>query len=35
MLNNRIAAESFRRAFYLKLGFRVRDEFANLVKALR
>ena len=35
MLNNRIAAESFRRAFYLKLGFRVRDDFANLVKALR
>ena len=34
MLNNRIAAESFRRAFYLKLGFRVRDDFANLVKAL-
>jgi GNAT superfamily N-acetyltransferase len=35
MLNNRIAAESFRRAFYLKLGFRVRDDFANLVKTLR
>jgi GNAT superfamily N-acetyltransferase len=34
MLNNRIAAESFRRSFYLKLGFRVRDDFANLVKAL-
>jgi GNAT superfamily N-acetyltransferase len=34
MLNNRVAAESFRRAFYPKLGFRVRDEFANLVKVL-
>jgi len=35
MLNNRVAAESFKRAFYAKLGFRVRDEFANLVKPLR
>jgi len=35
MLNNRIATESFRRSFYPKLGFRNRDEFANLVKALR
>jgi ribosomal protein S18 acetylase RimI-like enzyme len=35
MLNNRVAAESFQRAFYPKLGFRVRDEFANLVKVLR
>jgi GNAT superfamily N-acetyltransferase len=35
MLNNRIAAESFRRSFYPKLGFRVRDDFANLVKPLR
>lgn len=35
MLNNRVAAESFQRAFYPKLGFRVRNEFANLVKVLR
>ena len=35
MLNNRTAAESFKRAFYTKLGYRVRDEFANLVKLLR
>ena len=35
MLNNRVAAESFQRRFYPKLGFRVRDEFANLVKVLR
>jgi ribosomal protein S18 acetylase RimI-like enzyme len=35
MLNNRVAAESFQRAFYPKLGFRVREEFANLVKVLR
>lgn len=35
MLNNRVAAESFQRAFYPKLGFRVRNEFANLVKSLR
>jgi len=35
MLNNRVAAESFKREFYAKLGFRVREEFANLVKPLR
>jgi len=35
MLNNRVTAESFQRAFYPKLGFRVRNEFANLVKVLR
>ena len=35
MLNNRVAAESYKRAFYPKLGFRIRDEFANLVKSLR
>jgi GNAT superfamily N-acetyltransferase len=35
MLNNRLAAESFKRGFYAKLGFRVREEFANLVKHLR
>jgi len=34
MLNNRVAAESFKRAFYSKLGFRARDDFANLVKPL-
>jgi ribosomal protein S18 acetylase RimI-like enzyme len=35
MLNNRIGSESFQRGFYPKLGFRVRDEFASLVKVLR
>jgi len=35
MLNNRIAAASFERRFYPRLGFRHRDEFANFVKALR
>jgi GNAT superfamily N-acetyltransferase len=34
MLNNRITAQSFIRAFYPKHGFRQRDGFANLVKAL-
>jgi GNAT superfamily N-acetyltransferase len=34
MLNNRVAAESFKRAFYSKLGFRARDDFANLVRPL-
>ena len=35
MLNNRIAAESFQREFYPKLGFVHREDFANLVKMLR
>ena len=35
MLNNRMSAESFRRSFYPKMGFRVRDDFANFVKTLR
>jgi len=35
MLNNRIAAKSFQRGFYPKIGYRHRDEFANFVKALR
>ena len=35
MLNNRVAAESFKRGFYAKLGFRAREEFSNLVKLLR
>jgi len=30
-----VAAESFQRAFYPKLGFRQREEFANMVKPLR
>jgi GNAT superfamily N-acetyltransferase len=34
MLNNRIAAESFRRGFYAKRGYRRRDEFASFVKNL-
>jgi GNAT superfamily N-acetyltransferase len=34
MLNNRITAQSFIREFYPKHGFRQRDGFANLVKAL-
>ena len=34
MLNNSIAAESFKREFYQKNGFRHRTEFANLVKIL-
>jgi GNAT superfamily N-acetyltransferase len=34
MLNNRIAAESFRRGFYVKRGYRRRDDFASLVKRL-
>ncbi len=32
MLNNRMAADSFTRGFYAKLGFRHRDDFANMVK---
>ena len=35
MLNNRIAAESFERAFFEKAGFRQRTDFANFVKPLR
>jgi GNAT superfamily N-acetyltransferase len=35
MLNNRKAAESFQRAFYPKLGYRLRDDFGNFVKPLR
>jgi GNAT superfamily N-acetyltransferase len=35
MLNNRIAAESFKREFYPKHGFQRRDEFANMIKMLR
>jgi len=35
MLNNRVTTESFQRGFYLKLGFRRREEFANFVKVLR
>ena len=35
MLNNRIAAKSFKRGFYPKLGYRHREDFANFVKALR
>jgi len=35
MLNNRIAAQSFQRGFYPKLGYRHREDFANFVKALR
>jgi len=35
MLNNRIAAKSFQRGFYPKIGYRHREEFANFVKALR
>ena len=35
MLNNRIAANSFQRGFYPKLGYRHREEFANFVKPLR
>jgi ribosomal protein S18 acetylase RimI-like enzyme len=35
MLNNRVAAEAFKRAFYAKLGFRAREDFANLVRPLR
>ena len=35
MLNNRVAAESFKRGFYSKLGFRAREDFANLVRPLR
>jgi GNAT superfamily N-acetyltransferase len=34
MLNNRVAAESFVRDFYPKLGFRARDEFRGFVKRL-
>jgi GNAT superfamily N-acetyltransferase len=35
MLNNRIAAKSFQRGFYPKLGYRHREDFANFVKPLR
>jgi ribosomal protein S18 acetylase RimI-like enzyme len=34
MLNNRIAAKSFQRGFYPKIGYRHREDFANFVKAL-
>ncbi|MBV9470044.1 MAG: GNAT family N-acetyltransferase [Abitibacteriaceae bacterium] len=34
MLNNRIAASSFQRGFYRKLGYRHREDFANFVKSL-
>jgi GNAT superfamily N-acetyltransferase len=35
MLNNRMAATSFQRGFYAKLGYRQRGDFANFVKTLR
>jgi GNAT superfamily N-acetyltransferase len=35
MLNNRIAAKSFQRGFYPKIGYRHREDFANFVKVLR
>lgn len=34
MLNNRVAAESFERGFFVKAGFRQRTDFANFVKPL-
>jgi ribosomal protein S18 acetylase RimI-like enzyme len=34
MLNNRRAAESFKRGFFSKAGFREREDFANFVKTL-
>jgi ribosomal protein S18 acetylase RimI-like enzyme len=35
MLNNRIAAQSFERGFYAKIGYRHREDVANFVKTLR
>ncbi len=35
MLNHRGTSKPYLRGFYSKRGFRQRDEFANLVKALR
>lgn len=34
MLNNRVAAESFERGFFVKAGFHQRTDFANFVKPL-